>query len=67
MFVICLADSSPPIVMTSLVWLSMPGALLFFISFRIFLTSDFMTSDVSELVFFSEGCQTWSVVLYTSV
>ena len=43
--------------MTSLVRLSMPGALLFFISFRLFLTSNVMigeTSDESGLVFFSE-------------
>ena len=36
----------------------MPGALLFFISFRVFLTSDVMiggTSDESGLVIFSGG------------
>ena len=68
--VIRLTDSSPPSIMTSLVRLSMPGVLLFFISFRVFLTSDVMiggTSDESGLVFFSEGCWSWSVELYSSV
>ena len=37
-FVICLIDLSPLSIMTSPVSLSMPGALLFFISFGIFLT-----------------------------
>ena len=43
---------------------------LFFISFKVFLTSDVMiggTSDESVLVFFSEGCWSWSVELYSSV
>ena len=54
--------------MTSLVGLSMLGALLFFNSFRGFLTSDVMiggTSDESGLVFFSEWCWSWSVELYS--
>ena len=41
--------------MTSLAWLSVPGAFVFFISLRVFLTSDVMiggNSDVSRLVFF---------------
>ena len=45
--------------MISLATLSLPGALLFFSFFRVFLTSDVMiggTSDESGLVFFSEGC-----------
>ena len=45
----------------------MPRAL-FFISFRVFLTSDVLisgTSGESWLVFFSEG--SWSVELYSSV
>ena len=56
--------------MISLVRLSMPGALLFFISFRVFLASDVMiggTSDESGLVFFSEGCWSWSEELYSSM
>ena len=76
--VICFTDSSPPSFMISLVRLSMPGALLFFISFRVFLTSDVMiggTSDESELVIFSggrggggrRGCWSWGVELYSSV
>ena len=68
--VICLIYSSPPGVMTSLVWLSMPGALLFFISLKLVLTSDVMiggTSGEPGLVFFSEGCWSWSVELYGSV
>ena len=47
----------------------MPGAL-FFLSLRVFLTSDVMTvgtSDESELVISSEGCWSWSVELYSSV
>ena len=39
-----LTDSSPPSIMTSLVRLSLPRALLFFISCRVFLTSDGMIS-----------------------
>ena len=56
--------------MTSLVRLSMPAALLFFISVRVFLTSDVMiggTSDESGLVLFREGCWPWIVHLYSSV
>ena len=56
--------------MISLVSLSMPGALLFFISFRVFLTSDVMiggTSDESGLVIFSVGCWSLGVELYSSV
>ena len=44
--------------MISLVMLSMPGALLSFISFKVFLTSDVTiggTSDESGLVIFSGG------------
>ena len=47
----------------------MPGAL-FFISFRFLLTSNVMiggTSDMSGLVVLYEGCQSWSVELYSSV
>ena len=56
--------------MISLVRLSMPGALLFFISFRVFSTSDVLTagtSDESGLAIFSEGCWSWSVQLYSYV
>ena len=56
--VVCLPDSSPPSFMTSLVRLYTPGALLFLIFFRVFLTSDVMiggTSGVSELVLFVGG------------
>ena len=56
--------------MTSLVRLSMPGALLFFISFRGFLTSDVMiggSSDETKMVFFTEGFWSWGVELYSSV
>ena len=70
MFVVCLTDSSPPSTTTSLVRLSVSGALLFLISFRVFLTSGVMvsgTSNESGLVFFSEGCRSWSVELYSSV
>ena len=45
--------------MMSLVRISMPGALLVFISLGVFLTSDVMiggTSDESGLIIFSEGC-----------
>ena len=66
MFVICLIYSSLRSIMTSLVRLSMPGALLFFISFRVFLTSDTIiggTYDESGLVFFCF----WSVELYSCV
>ena len=69
-FVVCLTDSSPPSIMTSLVRISIAGVLLFFISFRVFLTSDVLISGISdefELVFFSEGCWSWSVELYSSV
>ena len=62
--VVCFTDSSPPSIMISRVRLSMPGAELFLISFRVFLTFDVMidgTSDECELVFFSEGCWSWSV------
>ena len=55
--------------MTSLARLSMPGTL-FFISFRVFLTSDIMiggASDESGLVIFSVGCWSWDVELYSSV
>ena len=48
----------------------MPGALLIFISFRVFLTSDVMiggNSGESGLVSSSEGCCYWSVELYSSV
>ena len=48
----------------------MPGALLLFISFRVFLTSDVMiggTFDESGLVFFCEGRWSQSVELYSSV
>ena len=44
--------------MISLARLSMPRSMLFFISFKVFLTRDVMTggtSDESGLVFFSEG------------
>ena len=44
----------------------MPGALSFFISFRVFLTSDVTiggTSDESGMVIFSEGCWSWGVEL----
>ena len=54
--------------MISLVRLSTPGALLFFISFRVFLTFDVMTggtSDESVLVIFSGGCWSWGVELYS--
>ena len=53
---VCFIDSSRPSIMTSLFRLSMPGALLFFISFRVVFTSDIMiggASDESGLVFFS--------------
>ena len=56
LFVICLTDSSPPSII-SLVGSSMLRALLFLISFGVFLTSDVMvggTSDESGLVFFCE-------------
>ena len=56
--------------MTSLVRLSMPGALLLCFSFRVISTSDVMVggiSDESGLVFLSEGCWSWSVELYSSL
>ena len=56
--------------MTSLVRLSRPRALLFFLFFRVFLTADPMiggTSDVSGLIFFCERCRPWSGKLYSSV
>ena len=65
-FVNCFTDCSPPSIMISLVRLSMPGALLFFISFRVFFTSDVMiasTSNESVLVIFGEVCWSWGVEL----
>ena len=56
--------------MASLVRLSMPTALLFYISFRVSLTCAVMiggTSEESERVFSSDGCWSWSVDLYSSV
>ena len=46
----------------------MPLALLFFISVRVFLTSDAViggTSDVSRPVLFCEGCMSLSLELYS--
>ena len=64
----CFTDSSPPSIMIPLVRLSMPGVLLFLISFVFFLifflTSDVMidgTSDESWLVIFSGRCWSWGV------
>ena len=67
---VSLTDPSPPGIMRSLDRLSKLGFLLFFVSFRVFFTSDVMmggTPDVFELVFFCEGCRSWSVELYRSV
>ena len=57
MFVVCLTDSSLPIIMTRLVQLSITGAL-FLISFRGFLTFDILigrTFSNMSFVFFCEG------------
>ena len=56
--------------MTSLVSLynAKPGAWLFLISLRVFVTSYVIISgksDESGLVLFSEGCWSWSVELYS--
>ena len=69
MLTICLTDSSPPSIMTSLVRLSVPRALLFFISFGVFLTSDIMIGGISDvwLVFFHKECLSCSVKLYSSL
>ena len=56
--------------MISLVRLSMPEVLLFFLSFRVSFTYDVMigeTSNESGLAIFSEGCWSWSVELYSYV
>ena len=56
--------------MTSFFRLTKPGALWFFIFFKVFLTSDVMiggTSDESVQVFFREGFWSWSAELYRSV
>ena len=56
--------------MISLVRLSTPGAMLFFISLSVFLTSDVMTGGTSDesgfSVIYGEGCWSWSVELYSS-